>query len=93
MMSTTGFSIFLGSSLISWKCKKQGVVSKSSAESEYLAISHTTIEIIFHRWSLGDFGVQSLAPLRSTLTMKVPRNLLSIVFSTNEIGILKLIVT
>lgn len=44
--STIGFSIFLGSSLISWKCKKREVVFKPSIEAENRAI----VEIIWLRW-------------------------------------------
>nr|XP_027187015.1 uncharacterized protein LOC113784927 [Cicer arietinum] len=44
--SVTGWCMFLGSSLISWKSKKQSRVSKSSIESEYRSMSTACFEII-----------------------------------------------
>ncbi|GJZ26894.1 hypothetical protein Tco_0571147, partial [Tanacetum coccineum] len=56
--STTGFCIFLGDYLISWKSKKQDVLSKSSIETEYRAMVVTTSEIVWSRWLLADMGVR-----------------------------------
>jgi len=55
--SVTGFCIFLGDSLIFWKSKKQSIVSQSSTEAEYRAMTFTTKEIIWLRWLLVDMKV------------------------------------
>jgi len=47
--STTRFCFFLGSSLLSWRAKKQATVSRSSSEAEYRALSTRTCEL---RWLL-----------------------------------------
>lgn len=61
--STTGYIIFLGSSPISWRSKKQTVVSCSSAEAKYRAMATTTKEIIWLLRLLKDFGVSNAAPV------------------------------
>lgn len=50
--STTGYAIFLGSSLISWSAKKQSVVAKSSTEAEYRALAMVTAELYWLRMLL-----------------------------------------
>ncbi|XP_068649520.1 uncharacterized mitochondrial protein AtMg00810-like [Aristolochia californica] len=47
--STTGWYMFLGDALISWKCKIQDRVSKSSNEAEYRAMSIACSKIMWLR--------------------------------------------
>ncbi|CAM8941115.1 unnamed protein product [Rhodiola kirilowii] len=43
--SISGYAVLLGGALVFWKTKKQGVVSRSSAEAEYKAMAHVCCEL------------------------------------------------
>lgn len=43
--STSGYRVYLGENLVYWSSKKQNVVLRSSAESEYRALAHLSCEI------------------------------------------------
>ena len=45
--STTGYCVFVGGNLVSWKSKKQSVVYRSSVESEYKAMTQSVCKIIW----------------------------------------------
>ncbi|KAA0046732.1 putative mitochondrial protein [Cucumis melo var. makuwa] len=55
--STTGYCFYLVDSLISWRSKKQSVVSRSSTKSEYCTLADATVELIWLRWLLANMGV------------------------------------
>lgn len=54
--SVTGWIVFLGSSPISWKTRKQHTVSRSSAEAEYRSMADVTAELKWLRALLGSLG-------------------------------------
>lgn len=60
--STTGWCMYLGDSLVSWKCKKQERVSKSSTEAEYRAMSGACSEIVWLRRLVSKLGFPQASP-------------------------------
>ncbi|XP_019435126.1 PREDICTED: uncharacterized protein LOC109341640 [Lupinus angustifolius] len=55
--SISGYSMFLGDSLVSWKSKKQNTDSRSSSEAEYRALAIASCEIQWLTYLLTDFQV------------------------------------
>ncbi|CAM8896855.1 unnamed protein product [Rhodiola kirilowii] len=62
--STSGYGIMFGGNLISWQSKKQKVVSRSSAESEYRAMSTSTCEIVWIHQFLSEIGLKVSVPAK-----------------------------
>ena len=62
--SVTGFLIFFGNSLISWKSKKQKTLATSSAEAEYRAMASVTCEVIWILKILKDLNVKNPLPVK-----------------------------
>ena len=54
--STSGYCVYLGSSLISWSSKRQPTVSRSSAEAEYRAVANAVAECTWLRQLLSELA-------------------------------------
>lgn len=62
--STTGYCCYVGGNLVSWKSKKQSVVSRSSAKSEYHALTNTICEVMWMKYMLEKLSFQVNTPLK-----------------------------
>ena len=62
--STIDYCVFFGGNLVAWKSKKQSVVSRSSAESEYRAMAQATCEIIWIHQLLCEVGMKCIMPAK-----------------------------
>ncbi|KAJ9551953.1 hypothetical protein OSB04_015998 [Centaurea solstitialis] len=62
--STFGYCVFLGDNIVSWSSKRQGVVSVSSAESEYRGVANTIAETSWIRNLLRELH---RAPTKATI--------------------------
>ncbi|GAV59353.1 LOW QUALITY PROTEIN: hypothetical protein CFOL_v3_02884, partial [Cephalotus follicularis] len=61
---TTGYCVFVGGNLVSWKSKKQSVVTRSSVESEYRAMANVTCELMWTRQLLSELGFGDPSPMQ-----------------------------
>ncbi|KAL0413853.1 UNVERIFIED_CONTAM: putative transposon Ty5-1 protein [Sesamum radiatum] len=62
--SLTGFCIFIGAALVSWKTKKQSTVSHSKVEVESRSMAATVCELRWISYILSDFGVSVKLPIQ-----------------------------
>lgn len=65
----------LGGAPISWKTKKQSIVSRLSAEDEYCAMVSTVSEILWVHWLLKDFQVYINTPTTLYCDNQVARHI------------------
>ena len=62
LMSTTDYCSFLAGNLITWRSKKQGVVSQSSPEVEFRALAHGLTELARIKGILRDLQIKIEEP-------------------------------
>lgn len=62
--STSGYCTFLGGNLVTWRSKKQNVVARSSAESEFRAIAQGLCELLWLKIILDDLRIELKGPMK-----------------------------
>ncbi|XP_019150182.1 PREDICTED: uncharacterized protein LOC109146989 [Ipomoea nil] len=60
--STSGYTVFLGSNLISWQSRKQRTVARSSTEAEYKALADVAAEVTWVVSLLRELGLHDRKP-------------------------------
>ncbi|KAJ0717335.1 putative RNA-directed DNA polymerase [Helianthus annuus] len=62
--SITGYCVFLGNSMVSWKSKKQMTVSRSSAEAEYRSVCAVACEVVWIKNILSELDIHVNVPVK-----------------------------
>lgn len=84
---------FLGGNLVTWRSKKQNVVARSSAESEFRAIAQGLCELLWLKNILQDLKVKWECPIKLYCDNNLLSVLLIILYNMIGQSILKLIGT
>ena len=61
--STTGYCTFFGGNLVTWRSKKQSVVSKSSTEAEFRAMSKGIDKVMWIKHLLEELKIPYIKPI------------------------------
>ncbi|KAK4409586.1 hypothetical protein Sango_0031600 [Sesamum angolense] len=73
-----GYFTYVDENFDNW-CSKQTTIARSSVEAKYMAIAHTTSDILWLKNSLGDLGFENNDPV-SIIVIKQKCELLVIRF-------------
>ena len=65
----------MGGNLVTWRSKKQKVVSRSSAEAEYRGMAHEMCEILWLRKLLWELGLKTKEVMRLYCDNKSARDI------------------
>jgi hypothetical protein len=55
--STCGFTVYVGSNLVSWNARNQATVSRSSTEAEYKSLDNSIAKVMWVQTLLDELGV------------------------------------
>ena len=61
--SVSGFVVFFGNTLLTWKSKKQVTISLSSAEAEYRSMKRVVVELAWLSRLLNELTITSITPI------------------------------
>lgn len=62
--STSGYFTFVGGNLVTWRSKKQNVVTRSNAKAEYRGMVLGVCELLWLRHLLKDLGFSNSLPMQ-----------------------------
>ena len=65
--SISGFAFFIGTGVVSWSSKKQPIITLSSTKAEYVALTHSSKDIIWSHKLLTEFSFIFVFKLPTTL--------------------------
>ena len=61
--STTGYCMFLGGNLVTWRSKKQNVVARSSSEAKFKAMAQGVCELLWMKIILDNLKIKYESPM------------------------------